>query len=278
MGKGLFLSMVTVVFLLGAAASHASLSKIIGENSFVKVTLNGSNVDAPLRPYLDAFGVIKRPTLKRGGCTATHLGNGYVATAGHCFAEGDGDEDEIMIDAPCDGNEVWWGYRDQDPKTKKPYIKLVSHCTRIVYAELSKINNKPIRDFAIFKVDRVPSAKIEANISGRSDFGTQLTTFSYPRGRALEWSQYCNLSKTYKPASNFMFRHDCDTESGSSGSSMLALTSSGIPYLVGIHNGGEGASIDFNYATDWYVALQIMKKKSIPFNADGLSDLDEVLP
>ena len=55
-------------------------SKIIGINPLVPIRADGSNLEAGLRSYIDAFGLVAIGD--SGSCSGTHLGNGYVLTAG----------------------------------------------------------------------------------------------------------------------------------------------------------------------------------------------------
>lgn len=224
-------------------------SRIIGDNNLIKVKKDGSNVDSTLRSYLNAFGII---SLGEGVCSGTHLGNGYVLTAGHCLLpEG---EQGILTNKECSKVKVYWGYRGSpDTGSPKPTVALVSQCTQIVYAELSAQ-----RDFAIFKVDKGPSVSLPISKSGsRASAGTKLTIFGYPQGRPLEWSQYCKLSSM--PSNPSEFAHQCDTEPGNSGSSVLAINSAGKPMVVGIHDAGNE---EYNIATHFADAIKIMKAKT----------------
>lgn len=224
-------------------------SRIIGENNLIKVKKDGSNVDTTLRSYLNGFGII---SLGEGVCSGTHLGNGYVLTAGHCLLpEG---EQGTMMDKECSKIKVYWGYRGSpDTGSPKPTVSLVSQCTRIVYAELSKQ-----RDFAIFKVDQGPSVSLPISKSGsRASSGTKLTIFGYPQGRPLEWSQYCKLTSYSSNPTQFV--HQCDTEPGNSGSSVLAINSAGKPMVIGIHDAGTD---EYNIATHFADAIKTMKEKT----------------
>ena len=224
-------------------------SKIIGDNNLIKVKKDGSNVDANLRGYLDAFGIV---SLGEGVCSGTHIGNGYVITAGHCILpEG---QEGILTDKDCSKIKIYWGYRGSpDTGSPKPTVSLVSQCTKVVYAERSKD-----RDFAIFKVDQAPTVALPISKSGsRAAGGTKLTIFGYPQGRPLEWSQYCKLLAL--PSTPTEFAHQCDTEPGNSGSSVLAINSSGKPMVVGIHDAGLD---EYNMATHFADAMAAMKAKT----------------
>lgn len=209
--------------------NNGEQAKIIGPNDLKAVLQDGTQVaggGALNRKYtslVDAFGRLSM------GCTATHIGDGLVLTAGHCFNAPSGG----MKDQPCSGTTVKWGVR-QD---KAAY--LTSTCTRIVDAKLT--GNI---DYAIFRVSPVPPVKVEVDVDARPPTGRPLTIFGHPQGRPLEWSGVCTL----QPASvaglgTAQFAHQCDTEPGSSGSTVLDDTTLRV---IGIHDGG---SPTWNYAS-----------------------------
>lgn len=198
-------------------------AKIIGTNDLVPVVNDGANLPESLRPLIDAFGMIDM------GCTATHIGNGLVLTAGHCF------------DAPatpatnvsCAGHTVRWGFR----KDKASY--LTSNCEVIVAEQLT--DNI---DYAIFRVSPVPPVAVAVDLTRRVPDSTRITIFGHPQMRPLEWSQYC----TVEPGSRgnwgtAQFSHQCDTEPGNSGSTIIDATTMKV---VGIHDGGL---VPWNYAS-----------------------------
>ncbi len=241
-------------------------SKIIGENNLVPVKVDGSNLEANLRNVIDAFGLIN--INGQGACSATHLGNGYALSAGHCFLDENNPAAQTATNKDCTTVKVYWGYRGS-PKTgnAKPLITLTSQCLKVVYAELSKS-----RDFAIFKVDQAPKAKIAISTdTKRTPTGTKLTIFGYPQARPLEWSQYCALQPKSVIGAGAgavvsEFAHQCDTEPGNSGSSILSITSMGTVKVVGIHDGASPA--DYNYGTFMFDARDTVKKHGV--------DLDQV--
>ncbi len=234
-----------------------SQSRIIGSNEMIKVKKDGSNVEGNLRGYLDAFGII---SIGGGVCTGTHIGNGYVLTAGHCILpEG---QEGVRMNQECGNISMYWGYRGS-PETgaPKPLVNMVSQCAKVIYAELNNKPGKESKDFAVLKMNSAPSAFIRLSTSGtRASNGTKLTIFGYPQGRPLEWSQYCKMDSLQgEPA---RFAHVCDTEPGNSGSTILAINSSGVPYVVGIHDAGTDS---FNIGTHLADAMMTMKSK-INFN------------
>ncbi|NBX18181.1 MAG: serine protease [Proteobacteria bacterium] len=199
------------------------IEKIIGSNELTPVLNDGANIPEKYRPIIDAFGKISM------GCTATHIGNGLVITAGHCFEA----PEKRINNKPCDGITVDWGYR----KDKAPYLR--SKCTMVLAAELNDD-----RDYAIFRVDVAPKSSIELDLSARPKTGTTLTIFGHPQLRPLEWSQTCTLENGSNGNwGKDEFSHQCDTEPGNSGSVVLDDQSLKI---IGIHDGGR---VPWNYAT-----------------------------
>lgn len=200
-------------------------AQIIGANDLRPVVKDGAELSdgtalaARYRPLADAFGIIS-PV----GCTATHIGDGLVLTAGHCFMAGSAG----LKDKPCDGTTVKWGVRKDDT------AYLTSDCTRLVDAKLSGH-----LDYAIFRVSPVPTAKVEIDLTNRPPVGHTLTIFGHPKRRPLEWSGVCKLAAgTTAGANSKQFGHQCDTEPGSSGSTILDDTTVRV---MGIHSGGSSA-------------------------------------
>ena len=197
--------------------------KIIGTNDFVIVKKDGANLPEKYRAMVDAFGVISM------GCTATHIGNGVAISAGHCF----GAPSTRKNNVPCANITVKWGVRADKP------AYLTTDCT-IILAEEQNGN----RDYAIFKVTGVPSETVGVDYSARPEVDTKLTIFSHPKRRPLEWSQVCPLRLAQKGGWGVdQFSHQCDTEPGSSGATVLDDTSLKV---VGIHDGGRAP---WNYGT-----------------------------
>lgn len=196
----------------------------------------GADLEARYRPVLDAIGWVKPM-----GCTATHIGQGLVLTAQHCFT------DRPLtgtVNQPCDGVTIQWGYREGAGPA------LVSRCEVILAAEFSDT-----RDFALLRVSPVPAAHVTVSPSPRPAPGTRLTLFSHPRGRPLEWSGTCALRPALDGGytSRAMFTHQCDTEPGSGGAAVL---NDETLQIVGIHGGGEITEVNkdnrpvgWNFAT-----------------------------
>jgi len=208
--------------------SPGMVEKIIGENELTPVLNDGANIPERYRSLINGFGRMSM------GCTATHIGDGLVISAGHCFEA----PPNRTNNAKCDGIKVEWGVR----KDKPAY--LTSNCEKILAYETSDD-----RDYAIFKVDKAPPVKLAVDLSGRPRTDTKITIFGFPQLRPLEWSKTCAI----KPGSGNagqsqdwgvdQFSHQCDTEPGNSGSTVLDDDSL---VVVGIHDGGL---LPWNYGT-----------------------------
>lgn len=198
--------------------------KIIGENDLVKVNANGSNIPEKYSSLLNAFGRMSM------GCSATHIGNGIVLSAGHCFDAEMYREDNV----PCANVTVAWGVRSGQP------AYLTSKCVKI----LSQQRDEQV-DYAIFQVSPAPKARVELELRGKPVVGASLTIFGHPQGRPLEWSQTCSFQRTPQsvPFNEADFVHQCDTEPGNSGSTILDDRTLRV---IGIHDGGISP---WNYGT-----------------------------
>ena len=200
------------------------INKVIGDNDLTPVLKNGDNIPEKYRHLLNAFGKISLM-----GCTATHIGKGLVLTAGHCLEAPEKESSK----GDCSSITVQWGLREG----ASPY--LISSCVEVLAYE-----ENDDRDYAIFSVDKVPAAVVEVDFRGRESMGTTITLFGHPKQRPLEWSKTCEM----KPAAEggwgaSEFSHQCDTEQGNSGATVLDDASLKI---VGIHGGGI---LPWNYGT-----------------------------
>ena len=197
--------------------------KIIGTNDLTPVKQDGANIPAKYAALVDAFGVLSV------GCTATHIGNGIVLSAGHCFSATSTRKDNV----PCAGKTVKWGVRVD----KASY--LTSKCETVLAMEQSDA-----RDYAIFRVSPVPTATVAIDAARRPALNTTLTIFSHPQLRPLEWSKTCPLLDASAGGWGAdQFTHQCDTEGGSSGATILDDSTLKV---VGIHDGGL---MPWNYGT-----------------------------
>ena len=204
----------------------SEIEKIIGENDLTPLNADGSNVPEKYRSQIDAYGKISM------GCTATHIGNGLVISAGHCFDA----PSKRANNMPCADITVEWGVR----AGREAYLK--SKCVKVLAAELNDD-----RDYAILLVSPAPTATIDVDYSKRVGQSTKITIFGHPQMRPLEWSKVC----TVEPSSNGpwgkdQFAHQCDTEPGNSGSTVIDDSSLKV---IGIHDGGRAP---WNYATYLY--------------------------
>jgi len=210
-----FLTFVTLFVFALTASATSDIEKIIGDNDLVPVDATASNIPVKYQSLVDAFGKISM------GCTATHIGNGYVLTAGHCFWAG-----EVPTkDQACADTEIQWGLR----QGATPYM--VSKCEKIVIAQWSGKN-----DFAVIKVSPIPPVAIAPEMERRAATGDTVTIFSHPDGRPLEWSRLCGVEyKVHPGLPEGTIQHQCDTNPGSSGATIInALTLK----VIGIHDGG----------------------------------------
>lgn len=227
------LTLAALVFTKVQYVKADDIEKIIGKNDLIAVEAEAGNIPEKFRSLVNAFGKLGM------GCTATHIGDGYVLTAGHCFWAGE----EPMKDADCSGaeNEIQWGYREG----KEPY--LVSKCEKIVLAQRTEK-----MDFALLKVSPVPPAAVKADWQKRAKLNDKITIFSHPEELPLRWSQYCKVKKIVQDDfDQALIHHHCDTNPGSSGATIINAFSLRV---VGIHDGGklDGNGGGLNYGTYIY--------------------------
>jgi len=220
-GGALKFLIILSVFTFNLIASASDLEKIIGDNDLVAVDAEATNVPLKYRPLVDAFGILSM------GCTATHIGNGYVLTAGHCFWAGE----VPSKDENCPSTDVKWGFREG----KTPYM--TSKCEKIIIAQRDGMN-----DYAIIKVSPVPPVAIAPDMNRRAIYGDTVTIFSHPDELPLRWSRLCGIEMQQHPDLPVgSIQHQCDTNPGSSGATIInALTLK----VIGIHDGGIGRNSD----------------------------------
>ena len=208
---------------------------IIGQDDLIPVLEDGSNIPTRYRRVLNAIGLVEfRVNGKRFHFTGTHIGDGLMLTAGHCFkAYGVGADTVTDVDLEKGSCVVHWGARAHDGGY------LDSDCTALLGAKFV-VNGV---DTAVVKVWPVPAASVGLARAQVAD-ASLVTIFSHPRGRPLEWSQTCRMRYGEQP---FGFYHQCDTEPGSSGAAVLDQATLTI---VGIHNAGldtrNRATVMFN--------------------------------
>lgn len=225
--KNIFL--VTVLLFGSLAFAANDINKIIGENDLVAVKQDASNIPFRYRELVDAFGMMSM------GCTATHIGNGYVLTAGHCFWA----PRTMVNNTSCEGETISWGMRDAET----PY--LVSQCETVIAAQHSDS-----ADFAIVKVSPIPLVAIAPDMQRRAATGDTVTIFSHPDEMPLQWSKLCGVEYARNPElpPDFL-EHKCDTNPGSSGATILNVLTLKV---IGIHDGGvvnDETGVGMNYGT-----------------------------
>ena len=210
------------------SAGAQDFEKIIGEDDMVAVDATGSNIPARYQEMINAFGILSM------GCTATHIGNGYVLSAGHCFHA----PEEPVENLECSNLTISWGVREG----VEPYMTSV--CESIVIAQLNPNGN----DFALIKVSPVPKAAVAPELNRRAVVGDTMTMFSHPEELPLRWSSFCGIEREQHldlPAG--AFHHKCDTNPGSSGASILNILTLKV---IGIHDGGVvNSNGGMNYGT-----------------------------
>lgn len=199
--------------------ASTDIEKIIGDNDLIAVNAEGSNIPLMYRSIINAFGHISM------GCTATHIGNGYVLTAGHCFYA----EETLLRDQDCAGTTVEWGVREG----LEPYM--VSNCEKVIAAQRDGTN-----DFAIMKVSPIPPVAVAPELNRRAAIGDSVTIFSHPEELPLRWSQLCGIERDRHPdLPDGAIHHQCDTNPGSSGATIINIVSMKV---IGIHDGGLNGS------------------------------------
>ncbi len=219
---------IFLVFVFSFGALAFQPNKIIGNNELIAVNSEATNIPLKYKKLVNAFGLLSM------SCTATHIGNGYVLTAGHCFWVGS----DLAMDLPCDGVTIEWGLR----QGLAPYMK--SQCERVVYAQRSTTS-----DFAILKVDPVPDVAVGVELFRTAVAGDSVTIFSHPEQLPLHWSNVCSIESQLDPKlAPGTLQHKCDTNPGSSGATIIDVNTNKI---VGIHNGGRSpsAGVGMNYGT-----------------------------
>lgn len=236
------ISLLLLVLVVGSfSMASSSIEKILGENDLVAVKQDASNIPLRYRKLLDAFGMMSM------GCTATHIGNGYVLTAGHCFWA----PETLVENTSCYGETIDWGVRDAE----KPY--LTSKCLEVIAAQRSDFV-----DFAIVKVDPIPPVAIPVDLERHAVLGDTVTIFSHPDEMPLQWSQMCGIEKeTHPDLSPAYLKHKCDTNPGSSGATIInALTLK----VIGIHDGGvvdeNGKGLNYGTFIMDSPLLELLKK------------------
>ncbi len=232
---------LTFIFLSSLSWAF-QLQKIIGDEKLLPVSADASNIQKRLRPLVNAIGKASN------ACTVTHIGGGYVITAGHCFFAGD----KIMENVDCADTTIDWGYREN----LSPY--LVSKCEKIIAAQ-----NSANEDYALIKVYPIPPAAIAPDVDRMAVIGDTITIFSHPDEMPLRWSGLCGIEREqHLDLPQESFQYNCDTKRGSSGAGVLNYLSLKI---VGVHNGGTNFNGEMNYGTKIMSSALYRYLKSIGF-------------
>ncbi len=206
-----WLTVMPIGFLPACGAPKASFSKqksIIDDDSLSPV---GDGSQLPTQALRDSLAAIGRMT---GGCTAFHLGQGLVATAGHCLPK----PKQAPKDSACSTYNIQW------PGQKQP-----SRCLHYVAYQFDEK-----ADFALISVDPSPSAQIQiSSKDARADSAVKAMVIGYPKDKALSTSKACETRWDESPEVPKFF-HSCDTLPGHSGSPVLAEHDA---HLIGVHDG-----------------------------------------
>ena len=187
----------------------SSLRRIIGNNDLQQVFKTSG-----MEEITGAVGLMAL------GCTANHIGNGFVISAGHCFTKQR--MPGKLEDIPCSysRHSITWD------KTVDSNQNIKSECQEVIVLE-----HNSERDYALFTVSPIPEEYLSIS-EFAGDIGEQISIFSHPRKRPLEWSNWCEIESTLEKSNDFQFLYSCDTEGGSSGAAVLNENFE----IIGIHN------------------------------------------
>lgn len=213
---------------------------IVGSDNMKLVDANMLSIPFKYRQIAESVGLMSM------GCTGTHIGNGLVVSAAHCF-----DAAKVAkYRTSCDGIQVFWNVRDGRQPSG------VSNCRQVLVLEL---NNQ--KDYALFRVDNPPRAAVKIRMQGRPALGTRVTIFSHPFKNPLTWSGTCDISRALTYGLNVNAIHySCDTNIGSSGAAVIDAVSLEV---VGIHGGGvQNGLSGSNYGTyiDWTYIPAVLRR------------------
>lgn len=200
--------MVFSIFSCRESSSTSQLQAILGEDS-----LKAIGPDSPFRNLpLQAIGRMQ------GGCTAFHLGQGLVATAGHCLPAPTAE----VADMPCNAATISWHEGVES-----------SRCLRyLAYRFDSEA------DYALIEVYPAPAAQLELSETAWAQ-PDEAVVLGFPIDRELSASALCHVGQ----GDAALFTHDCDTLPGNSGSPVIDPSSGRV---LGVHNGESEVA---NYGT-----------------------------
>jgi V8-like Glu-specific endopeptidase len=170
--------------------------------------------------------------------TATHVGGGLVVTAGHVVTDNGVIPAQVAPAgktlADCRGVVISFGETaDSRPERqfKRNTVETI-RCRRVVALSFSQ--SQGLVDYAVLELEEIPKAAIPLRTAAPTR-GEALTVISHPMGKPAALSTGCSITS---PVANGTFQHDCDTEGGSSGATLLVRNKNAWS-VVGIHNGNS---------------------------------------
>lgn len=222
---------LSAVFLLATGAALATpesahnraghITATAASAGFRLFTDNGT-LPPELQELSQAVGLVKvYPFRKKNTfiqCTGTHIGGGYVVTAGHCF-----------LGAPdCNGATVSFGVPGS---AESPVTSTCQHVLRTEAAGSAYGSTR--QDFTLFKVDNPPPVAVNLGRTSPAERGTRLVTLGFPRlvqprkHTALALSTSCSISHLtgndlfQRPRAAASVLHTCSTAPGMNGALLL---------------------------------------------------------
>lgn len=222
----LFFSLFSLGQIYTGQVSYSE-RKIIGDNNMIEVDTNLINIPMKYRRVAESVGFMSV------GCTGTHIGQGYVVSAGHCFES----KERPSYNKGCSDLTVTWG--DIRGRT----MMRQSRCIEVLVSQASDS-----KDYVLFKVNNPPNSFIPLKPFGRSLASSKVTIFSHPFGSPLMWSGICQIKQVFSSGVNMnLIHHSCDTNPGSSGAAIIDAENIEI---IGLHNGGwADSNSGINYGT-----------------------------
>ena len=207
--KSLLLLLIFLILSCGRSDELSDLSRIIGNNDLEQVVMDTDN---------DLL--VKAIGRMRVGCTVTHIGGGIALTAGHCFSRSHFEGVEKARPCNVERFRLVWGLAEgnQAPMPGK--------CKEIIAFEYNER-----RDYAFLRVDPAPSSYLKLNFA-LPHLGEQISIYSHPHKRPLEWSNYCQIEDIFGEHKDGLFVYSCDTEVGSSGAPIVNQNNE----IIGLHS------------------------------------------
>lgn len=174
-------------------------------------------------------------------CTVTHIGSGLGLTSGHCVNA----RKILEKNQTCIGIYVRW-VNDNDFRLGEEVP-----CRQILFAK-----QDGDYDFALLDFPKAPLGQLEMTNTPLEYSEYAVKTVSFPGGK-LTYSIGCIAWRDFQ--NSFLIRHDCDTEPGSSGASLLVESNK----IMALHRGSRrgmnvGVTIDY--------LRQMMGTTRDPFN------------